>query len=111
MYTIGGGATPINIKKVGDRIIEIEIDGKKSKVNVNDMVYVVKECMPANEAEETFAVVDEQEVKSGKAMVAVKAHKDIKAGEMVNFAFDVTRYLDAQGKSTGVRTSKSGFIY
>lgn len=111
MYTIAGGLNPITIKKAGERIIEIEIDGKKSKVNVNDMVYVVKECMPAGEAEKEFAMVDEQEVKSGKAMVKVKAHKDIKRGEMVTFAFDVTRYMDAQGKATGLRSTKSGLLY
>lgn len=111
MYKIAGGGTTVGITKVGDRYIEIEIEGKKAKVNVNDVAYAVKECMPADEAEKEFAMFDEREIKSGKALVRIKAHKDIKKGEEVVFTFDVTRYLDAQGKATGVRQTKSGFIF
>jgi len=111
MYKIAGGGKEVSLKKTGDRLVEIEIEGKSAKINVNDLAWAVKECMPEGEAEKTFAMIDEREVRSGKAQVRVKAYKDIKKDEMVVFTIDITKYLDSQGRAAGVRMTKSGFIF
>lgn len=105
------GGTDCNIDPVGDRHVSISVGGHKATVNVNDLASIVKQCLPVETAQEMFGHVDEREIQSGKVKVKIKANYDIKAGDYIVTSLDINKYLDKQGKPTGVRTTKWGFAY
>ena len=105
------GGTDCNIDSVGDRHVKIRVGNESATVNVNDLAMIVKECLPFETADELFGHVDEKEIQTGKVKVKIKADYDIKKGEHVFFNFDINKYLDKQGNTTGVRTTSFGFVY
>jgi hypothetical protein len=105
------GGTECNIDPIGARHVEISVGDKKATVNVNDLAMIVKECLPFETADELFADVDEREIQGGKIKVKIRANYDIKKGDYIVTSLDINKYLDKQGKPTGIRTTKWGFAY
>ena len=101
----------VKIGRVSDKMLEIEVGGKKAKVFTEDLAEVVREELPADRAEELFAEMEEREILKGKARVVVKANKPIAKGEEVVFKIDVAKYLDSQGAPSGVRATPSGILF
>ena len=98
------------IKRVGDNMLEIKIDGKTAKVFTGDLAEVVRAELPEDRAEQLFAEVDSQAISKGKVRVVVKAHKDIKRGDPVSFTLDVAKHLDSSGNATAIRANKAGIL-
>ena len=112
----------INVNRIGDDMLEIEIGGKKAKVLTEDLAMLVRQELPKDRAAEMFSEIEEKEVSHGKMRVAVKARTDIKKDDLVHFTVDVTRYLEKANKQlkkhnplatpfSAVRTTDYGFIY
>jgi hypothetical protein len=110
--SLTGQGDILNIDRIGEDKLSIEIGDKKITMFTEDLAAVVKMELPKDRAQELFAEMEEKSVDKGKVAVVVKAQKDIKRGEMVAFTLDITRYLDINNQPTGVRTAKhSGIIF
>jgi hypothetical protein len=105
------GGAECHIDRKGDRFIDIKVGEGSATVNVNDLAMIVKECLPVETAQEMFGHVDEREIQSGKVKLKIKANYDIKAGDYIVTSLDINKYLDKQGKPTGIRTTKSGILF
>lgn len=110
-YTIRGGMKDLHINKTKDNRVDIKVGDETININVNDLAWAVKECLPVETAQEMFGNVDEKQIQSGKVKVKIRANYDIKKGDYIVTSLDINKYLDSQGKPTGIRTTKWGFAY
>ena len=95
------------VKRLSGGRLELGIGQEKVTVLVEDLAALVRDNLSESRAAEMFSEIQEKLVTKGKAMVNVKAKKDIKKGDIVSFVIDVTKYVN----SGGVRVTKSGIIF
>jgi len=104
-YRIGD---KVKIRRADKDKLELDVSGNKAIVHTEDLAALVREELPSDRATELFSEIEEKIMQKGKARVQVKAHKDLKAGEVVCFTIDVNKYV---GNSGGVRVTPSGLIF
>ena len=105
------GSDSAEIKRIDDDKLQIKIGDKNCVVFTEDLAALVKTELPLDRAAELFIEMQEKMVEKGRARVMVKAHKDIKQGDAVSFVIDITKYLDSNKNSSGLRATASGFIF
>ena len=112
-HTVGerSGINKLEVTRISDERLELKINKEKVIILTEDLAALVRMELPADRAEQMFSEIDEQAITRGKMRVRVRAQHDIKRGEDVVFSVDVTKYIDKYGQPTGIRGTKSGFIF
>lgn len=103
IYRIG----QIDVRRVAEDRLELKINNEKATVFTEDLAALVASELPEDRARELLEGCESEIIRKGKAMVIVRAQKDIKKGEAVKFQIDVTKYQNREG----IRVTKNGLIY
>lgn len=100
---------------VGNKKVTVGIKGRfetqETTVDAEELGSAIALIMPLDRANEILGEFKETMISKGKAYVEIEAKNDIKRGEKITFLLDVSKYVDSNGKSKGVRMSNSGFIF
>ena len=105
------GSENMKVTRSGKDSLEFEIDGKKVKVFTEDLAALIQQELPDDRAAEMFSEIEDKMISKGKAWIKLEAKKDIKKGEPIVSQIDIAKYLDAQGRPAGIRTTNFGFLY
>jgi len=106
-YRIG----KMEARRAGPDKLEFKINSEKATVFTSDMAALLMTELPKDEARKLISDIEERMITKGKARIILKAQKDIKKGEDICATIDISKYMDSQGKPSGIRVTKSGIIF
>ena len=95
----------------GNLGVKIKIGETETTVRTEDLATILSTILPPDRAGEIFGEIESTMIKKGKVLIQLIANKNIRKGEPIIASLDITKYIDGSGNATGVRTTKSGFIF